>query len=165
MDTIINMLLAESNKGNPEAAYKAGKMMETYGWNPVTYQRQYKKSAEAGYPPAQRVLGILGINGYLLKEESTAGNLVYSLNPEEGIEWLRKAAENNDVQARFILGKCYQHGIGVKKDNRISEILLTVASDDISEDEAYKYSIMFELIVNSLKAENNDLVIRQALAG
>ena len=164
MNAILNVYLTAANNGNAEAAFEAGKLMETYKWNPVTYQRQYKKSAYADYPLAQRVLGILGINGILLKDESTAGNLVYT-DLKDGVEWLRKAAENNDMPARFILGKCYQLGIGVGKDDNISSILLSNAVTEISEDEVCNYSLMADMIAKRIENENREAVVKWALAG
>ena len=58
--------------------------------------------AEGGYVDAQYTLGMI----YLYED-------YVEQNHPLGIKWLKKAAENGDVNAQVSLAKCYEEGRGV----------------------------------------------------
>src|SRR5262249_60754173 len=89
-------LRAPAEQGNAEAEYRLGRMSE--GGQGVRQDsaeaaKWYRKSAEQGYPPAQRSLGSMYQGGYggLSKDEA------------EARRWFTKAAEQGDSLAKFAL--------------------------------------------------------------
>lgn len=62
-------------------------------------------SAKRGDPEAQTKLGVQYLVGYGVVK-----------NPEEGIKWLKKAAQQKHGGALFTLGKVYYEGLVVKRD-------------------------------------------------
>jgi len=65
----------------------------------------YNKSAQQGYVPAQRELGICYFIGKGVKEDN-----------EEAVKWLGKAAEQGYSSAMLDLAECYRDGVGLSKD-------------------------------------------------
>ena len=41
-----------------------------------------------------------------------------SENEQKTVEWYLKAAEQGNANAQYIIGYCYQHGLGIKKDEQ-----------------------------------------------
>lgn len=62
------------------------------------------KAAQKGKPEAQVLMG----NFYLGR-----GN---DGDSQQAVDWYRKAAENGNERAQYLLGYCYENGIGVSKD-------------------------------------------------
>jgi hypothetical protein len=65
----------------------------------------HRKSAEAGYPRAQWVLG----------DHYERGMGVES-DPSEAARWYRRAAEQGFVEGQYNLGRLYLMGLGVEQD-------------------------------------------------
>jgi TPR repeat protein len=61
--------------------------------------------ANNDYAQAQYLLGII----YLFKDFVEQDHAL-------GAEWLKRAAENNDIDAQMVLAKCYEEGRGVQKN-------------------------------------------------
>ncbi len=49
---------------------------------------------------------------------------------DEGVEWIRKAAQKGDRQAKLALGALYEDGIGMKQSNRNARVWYKKAADD-----------------------------------
>lgn len=77
-----------------------------------------RKAAKKNYPPAQAELGYLYIHGEHGIEK----------NPNEGIYWIRMAAEANDMDGQAYLGFCYDMGYGVKKNSHTAKIWYSKAA-------------------------------------
>jgi hypothetical protein len=65
----------------------------------------FRKSADLGYPPAQISMG------YYYE----VGGLV-TADPAQAVEWLKKAAKQDDRVADWVLGRMYYEGIGTPRD-------------------------------------------------
>jgi hypothetical protein len=74
----------------------------------------FERSAEMGYPPAQRLLGVMYLEGDSIKQ-----------NYDQARMWLTKASLQNDLQATYFLAKIYAKGLGVTKDWSKAYDLLT----------------------------------------
>ena len=68
----------------------------------VTY---FRRSAEAGYAPAQTVLGYLYETGQVVEND-----------PRVALDWYKKAATQGDLPAQWVLGRMYLDGEGVLRD-------------------------------------------------
>jgi TPR repeat protein len=69
------------------------------------------RSAEGGFRGAQCDLGHLILNTAI--EDVPNAEIGKTGNFVESIKWLRKAAEQGDASAQYVLGVCYQEGKGV----------------------------------------------------
>jgi len=69
---------------------------------------EFRKAAEAGYAPAQTMLGVL------LGQVQRNGDV--PKDAAEAVEWFRKAAAQGDAPAQCYLGLWYLLGCGVPKD-------------------------------------------------
>ena len=87
-------LSAEGGSGSPTAQKKG------FDKNDISSVREY---AEKGSPEAQYYLGLH------CEEEN---------NMEEAATWYRKAAVQNDLDAQYKLGLCYDKGEGVPQDSK-----------------------------------------------
>src|ERR1700734_3133724 len=79
--------------------------------------------ASAGDAQAQ-----VGVAICLLYGSVGRGNLIQTDYPA-AIAWLRKAAAQNDANAQFQLGQCYEHGRGVPPSNARAVELMTRAAE------------------------------------
>lgn len=98
-----NQLLQSAERGNPDIQYQIAKRYYTGAGVPsdkINAITWLNKSAEQGYLPAQKALGILYLDG---------DGSVLAI-PEKGVEWLVKAAEQNDGEAQGLLAKIYKEG-------------------------------------------------------
>ena len=77
-------------------------------------------SAVQGYDMAQYVVGIAYIK--------------LSDNYETGVVWLEKAAEQNNSNAQYRLGKIYHNGVGVTKDLIKAHKWLNIAGNNCQHD-------------------------------
>jgi uncharacterized protein len=75
--------------------------------NAVEYLR---RSAELGYPAAQVVLGYFYDTGSLVPQDS-----------QQGADWYKKAARQDDRLAEWLLGRLYYTGTGVPRDLSAAE--------------------------------------------
>ena len=101
-------LIDKATAGDAESQYKLG-LNYIYGTDvpkdPATAASWFRKSADQGYLPARRELGILLASG-------EAGEV----NMDKAIEYLSEAADQLDPSALYHLGLMYEVGIGVPKD-------------------------------------------------
>lgn len=116
---ICSFLLAQNY--SPESLYERG-MDALSGAGPSRNNLQaldyFRRSAEAGYVPAQVVLGYLFDTG-----QFTAGS------QSQALDWYRKAADQGDVLAQYLVGRRYYLGGGVQQDIEKAQKWLTMAAD------------------------------------
>lgn len=93
----------------------------------------YKLSAETGYVPAMRYLGFLLYGG----KGSTH-------NAEQGIAWLKKAAEKGDAASWENLGWIYRHGAENEKSDRLAFEAFTQAAMTGRPESAFELAMMVE---------------------
>jgi|GEM_PF-620713 len=97
--------LASRSDNDPVANYYLG-MMRLYGYgqlrNNTMALRYFTDAAAKGYLPAQSLLA-----KYYLVEAK---------NPEQAVQWFKKAAEADDTAAQMFCAAAYQFGYGVKKN-------------------------------------------------
>jgi len=79
-------------------AYRAGDYREA--------AREFKYLAHSGHVRAQYLLGLLYVNGQGVEQA-----------PEQGVDWLKRAAENGYYLAAAELGQIYASGRGVAMDS------------------------------------------------
>jgi hypothetical protein len=92
----------------PEMMFETGKrfyLPSSGVADPLLALYYFTKSAEAGYVPAQRVLGTIHLEGRLA-----------SLDYGEAHKWLSTAARHNDGQAVYQLALMYVKGLGIARD-------------------------------------------------
>ena len=93
----VKTLLSEAESGHAEAQYRLALVYEEgrlVSKDSVRSASWLMKSAEQGYAPAQRAMGMM----YVHRESSKAEM------------WLRRAAEQGDSEAQFWLGAAYEQG-------------------------------------------------------
>lgn len=73
--------------------------------NPVEAVSYFRRSAEAGYAPAQMVMGYLYETGSVVEQDSRLA-----------AEWYRKAAAQGDLPSQWVLGRMYLVGQGLPRD-------------------------------------------------
>ncbi len=108
--------MAEKSPETPEMLFELGKrfyLPSSGVADPLLALYYFQKSAEAGYVPAQRVLG-----GCYLEGRLTAPDY------EKARYWLTDAARHNDGQAAYSLARMYVLGLGVAKDWELAYKLL-----------------------------------------
>jgi TPR repeat protein len=91
----LQTLMAKAQGGDSEAqcwvgyVYGEGRLMRK---DAEEAARWFLKSAEQGYPPAQRIYGLMSV----------------PINPSVGERWMLRAAEQGDAEAQFWLGFAYE---------------------------------------------------------
>ena len=101
----------------------------------VEAAKWYRKSAEAGYAPAQCNLGVMYVKGNGVKQDRV-----------EAAKWFRKSAEAGNTLAQCNLGIVYANGKGVEQD--LAEALKWV---QLAAEQGYKRALR---CVNDLQQEN-----------
>ncbi len=112
--------MPEITNETPEMMFEMGKRfyLPTAGVaDPLLALFYFTKSAEAGYIPAQRVLGVCYLEGRLTAPDY-----------EKARHWLTEAARHKDAQAAYNLALMYVHGQGVAKDWDVAFQLLDMES-------------------------------------
>lgn len=71
---------------------------------PRVDEKDLRTWADRGDADAQFELGLRQLTGEGVKK-----------NDKEGVEWIKKAAEQKHVRAQFVLGSLYEDGLGVEK--------------------------------------------------
>ena len=114
-------LITMAQNGDAESQYKLG-LNYIYGTNvpkdPKTAAEWFSKSADQGYLPARRELGILLASG-------EAGEQDF----DRAIQYLSEAADQLDPSALYHLGIMYEHGIGIQKDLQKAVRMLAYAAE------------------------------------
>lgn len=106
----------------PEDQYKLG--LDCYfGLNgkkqsDLLAYRWTKVSAEAGFLPAEYILGRFYFEGIGTDQDQ-----------EEALSWFKKAAEKKLIHGQYFTGLCYFHGLGVEKDLEEANKWLTTTID------------------------------------
>jgi enhanced entry protein EnhC len=97
-------LATEGNKDAVVDYYMARMRLYGYGQlrNNVTALHSFQASAEKGFLPAQRTMAM-----YALVAEN---------NPERALNWFKRAADSNDLQAQMYCAAAYTFGVGTKKN-------------------------------------------------
>lgn len=80
-------------------------------------RKHYLKAAEQNHPRGQVLLGMLMLN--FGNEEMHS----------EGIEWVRKAAEQGESEAILVLGQAHKMGLGVPRDPKLAREYFQKAAD------------------------------------
>lgn len=159
----LNYYLYEAQKGNAQAAFEAGRLMEADKYNPVLVQKQYRKAASMGYAPAQRWLGILALCNALIDEKSTVSSIHYNKNSSDAIDWFVKASKNGDAVSSFIIGKCYQCGIGVEVNEFEADRILSEFADKVGLGMSIAIMMLFQGILqdngNHLPPANSSAIV------
>lgn len=112
--------MSRDEKESPENLFELGKrfyLPSSGVEDPLLALYYFQKSAEAGYVPAQRVLGTCFLEGGL-----TAPNY------DKALHWLTNAAKNNDAQAAYTLAKMYVQGLGTPPNWKVAYKLLSMKS-------------------------------------
>jgi hypothetical protein len=110
----------EQGNETPEMLFEIGKrfyLPSSGVADPLLALYYFNKAAEAGYAPAQRVLGTCYMEGRLTAPDY-----------EKARKWLTEAARRNDGQAAYCLALIYVKGIGVDKDWELAFQLLDMES-------------------------------------
>lgn len=108
--------MAENNPESPEMMFELGKrfyLPSSGVADPLLALYYFQQSAEAGFVPAQRVLGTCYLEGRLTAPDY-----------EKARYWLTQAARNNDGQAAYSLALMYAKGQGLTKDWALAYKLL-----------------------------------------
>lgn len=106
----------EKNSESPEMLFELGKrfyLPSSGVADPLLALYYFQQSAEAGFVPAQRVLGTCYLEGRLTAPDY-----------EKARYWLTQAARNNDGQAAYSLALMYVRGQGLDKDWALAYKLL-----------------------------------------
>ena len=110
--------MTEDTSETPEMMFEKGKRFYLPGSgvaDPLLAFYYFNKAAEAGYVPAQRVLGTSYLEGRLVAR-----------NYEKARQWLTMAARQNDGQAAYSLALIYVNGWGVDKNWELAYQLLNM---------------------------------------
>lgn len=131
-----------SEHGTSDDWYHLGKEAEDKH-NASEAEKWYLKAAEADHIEAQFALGLLYFNNdgkspWLKRHEARTwfrraaeqghadacyytGYLEEPISYKEAIKWYREAADKNVSEAQYRLGRCYDYGIGVTKNEKLAE--------------------------------------------
>lgn len=128
----------DEKQESPEMLFELGKrfyLPSSGVADPLLALYYFQKSAEAGFVPAQRVLGTSYLEGRL-----TAPDF------EKARHWLTLAARNNDGQAAYGLALMYVKGQGLPKDWSVAYKLLDMeCARQLSEARVLKGQLKAEL--------------------
>lgn len=108
--------MAESNQESPEMMFELGKrfyLPSSGVADPLLAMYYFQKSAEAGFVPAQRVLGTTYLEGRLTAPDY-----------DKARYWLTLAARQSDGQAAYSLALMYVKGQGLPQDWALAYKLL-----------------------------------------
>jgi TPR repeat protein len=142
-ETDLKVLLSEAQLGNAEAQYWLGGVYNDGRLAPKDAEKSaswFLKSAEQGYAPAERVVGLsfsksdpVSCERWLLRAaeqgESEAQfwlGVAYeqtwfgTTDVQEAVKWYRKAAVQGHPDAQASLGQMYEDGEGVEQSFRLA---------------------------------------------
>lgn len=139
-------LLGEASRGNAVSAYQAALSLQEEGYGDVQVQAQLKRSAELGYFPAMRLLGLYGLCNRLVVEGSSVFNVVYNTSSSLGIMWIEKAMQCGDHVSGYIYGKCLQLGIGIEQNDALAEAVFQHIVPRLAFSEVIRFSMIVEAI-------------------
>ena len=121
----------------PDAQYRLAYMYEAGLGTAKDVQRAaelYRSAADAGYPDAENVLGVLYATGSdgLPKDD------------QQAVQWYRKAAEQGFAKAEKNLGDMYYYGRGVDRDYEQALDWYKKAADQQFAEAQYRLGYMYE---------------------
>lgn len=131
-----------AEQGHLHAQFTLGMIMQMGVAGPADNEQAmawYRKAGGQGLPEAQYAMGmtlllrarpgdapaartwlkLAAVQGYAAGQAQYGSLLMLENTPEsiaEGITMARKAAAQNDAVGHYLLGRCYQQGIGVERD-------------------------------------------------
>ncbi|KAI8093029.1 uncharacterized protein BX664DRAFT_99253 [Halteromyces radiatus] len=87
--------------------------------------KHFTKSARSGFAPAQRLLGLMYLQGLLVEGTRSDGQQVNEeyirrKNDKAALLWFRRSASQGDVRALGLVGACYQYGRGVTTNHDVA---------------------------------------------
>lgn len=146
--TAVKVWTPLAEKGSREAQFNLAVMYDDGMGIPednAEAAKWYRKAAENGFPQAQLILGIIYVEGEGVPEDT-----------EEGLNWLRKAAKHKngigaDAQAR--IGRIYERGIGVGKDDVTAYVWFSVAAANGSDEATWETQSVVKRLTSSQLAE------------
>lgn len=146
--TAVKIWTPLAEKGSREAQFNLAVMYDDGMGIPeddAEAAKWYRKAAENGFPQAQLILGIMYVEGDGVPE-----------NTEESLNWLRKAAKHRngigaDAQAR--IGRIYERGIGVEKDDVTAYVWFSVAAANGSDEAKWETPSVVKRLTSSQLAE------------
>ena len=120
-----------AREGNANAAFGIGYCYQTgkgVQASVVDAEKWYRIAAEAEHLGGRLALGML-----VLSRSGVSTDMA-----DEGIAWIKKAADGGQVDAQLQLGRFYANGIGVAKDPQMGRAWLTMASGAGSAEAAFE---------------------------
>ena len=97
-------------RGSIESLYELGKINED--WNNLSKAlKNYKQAADADYPEAQAMLGLI----YEGNSKDFINKNIVTVDLEKSMQWYLKAAQNGIHYAIYMTGHNYETGRGVNK--------------------------------------------------
>lgn len=146
--TAVKIWTPLAEKGSREAQFNLAVMYDDGMGIPednAEAAKWYRKAAENGFPQAQLILGIMYVEGEGVPEDT-----------EESLNWLLKAAKHKngigaDAQAR--IGRIYERGIGVEKDDVTAYVWFSVAAANGSDEAKWETPSVVKRLTSSQLAE------------
>ena len=123
-------------KSSPEDLHReAAALLKDGALSSERYARMrlLKKSANAGYAPAELLLGDIYANGQGVPKA-----------PAEALKWYRKAADQGNPDAQRRLGVMYLNGEGVAKDDRVAVEWYRKAADQGNAKAQFNLGVMYQ---------------------
>jgi len=136
MSEIVKHLLAEAEKGDPDAMFALGWMYlkgDGVEEDKAKARRLWEKAAEKGLPEAMFNLGLMYAKGVGVKEDKAKAR-----------EWWEKAAEKGLPEAMFSLGVMYYTGGGVEVDKAKAWEWLEKAAEKGLPEAMFNLGLMYD---------------------
>ena len=128
---------AQADSNNiPEAAFALGAMHFAGKGTEINIPKAldyYKRSAEAGYAPAQTTLAVLYMESDKVEHDS-----------EKAVLWATEAAMNNDMEAQLMLAGWYESGKLIEQDIGQAIRFYEMAAKNGSADAKIALSIIYK---------------------
>ncbi len=77
----------------------------------------YQKAVIQSYPPAYLRLACMYLNGQGL-DKSLDQSIIWQEKVKDNIQWFQIRANSDDAEVQYLLGLCYQTGVGIEKDEK-----------------------------------------------
>lgn len=146
--TAVKIWTPLAEKGSREAQFNLAVMYDDGMGIPednAEAAKWYRKAAENGFPQAQLILGIMYVEGEGVPEDT-----------EESLNWLLKAAKHKNgigADAQVRIGRIYERGIGVEKDDVTAYVWFSVAAANGSEEAKWETPSVVKRLTSSQLAE------------
>jgi TPR repeat protein len=158
-NAVTTRLAAKARQGNLRAQYQLGAIYATGEFgiavNLAKAAKCYATAAQRGHSEAQYNLGIM----YLLGEG-------VGKNKQKGIEWIRKAANTNCVDAQELLGAIYERGaFGFRSSKRDALKWYRIAAANGNSKAQYELGLMYLNGTGIAKRKGLALIRKAARSG